>query len=88
MSNRFLFNVFIIFSVILGPWWLSLGLIFLGCVIFENFYNGIIFAGIIDIVYGHFEVWQDILRSYTFLVFWFFILMVFLRPRLRFYSKG
>lgn len=84
--GKFIFSIFILIFIVVGPWWLALSTICLGCIVFKNFYSSIIFAGIMDIVYGHFAVWQDLLKSYTLIIFGFFVIMLFLHPKLIVYS--
>lgn len=84
--NKFTFSIFILIFIIVGPWWMALSMICLGCIAFKNFYSGIVFAGIMDIMYGHFAVWQDLLKSYTLIIFVLFVVMLFLHPKLRVYS--
>lgn len=88
MNIRFIFIFCIFVSLCVGPWWLSMSLIFLGCIVFEFFWIGIVCAGLVDLVYGHFNTLEDLAHSYTIITLILFLIVFVLRPRIRLYGNS
>lgn len=81
MTKRLAGDVFLVLSALFLPWWITAPLILAGCVFVESFYEGVVLAVIIDLVYGTTPL--PYLTAAALLVF---LVSPVLRERVRWYS--
>jgi hypothetical protein len=74
----------VVFTAIALPWWLPLGLVFLGIFLYRNFYEAFLFAFMMDSIYS---VTRNMFFGKTFvyviIVFVLFIFVRWFKERLR-----
>lgn len=85
---RIAFNVLTFILIFVSPWWLALLSVFVGILLFTNFYEGFLFGYILDLFYGTpGETFYGTNLLYVFSVALFMLIALFLKKRLRFYDK-
>jgi hypothetical protein len=88
MMKRIIFDILLLISVIVCPWWFTVIFAIATLYLFKSFNEVIFFALIMDILYGQISstfYWSD----YKFTVFFIIILITsfFIKKYLKFYNK-
>ncbi|AKM84125.1 TPA: hypothetical protein DCZ46_00235 [Candidatus Campbellbacteria bacterium] len=74
----------VIFIAMAFPWWLSLGLVFLGIFLYRNFYEAFLFAFVMDSVYSVTKnLFFGRMFVYIVIVFVLFLFVRWFKERLR-----
>ncbi|OHA80630.1 MAG: hypothetical protein A2675_02675 [Candidatus Yonathbacteria bacterium RIFCSPHIGHO2_01_FULL_51_10] len=81
MTKRLVADALMVLSAIFLPWWITAPLIVAGCMFMEAFYEGIMLAAIIDLIYG-----TTTLPHLTIAACLAFLAGPVLRERVRWYS--
>ena len=83
---RIIVDLILLLAIFIMPWWLSLLLIIAAIFYFNTFYESVIFAILLDGFYGIPGLtFYGINAFFTTVIGVIFILLIFLKPRLKFY---
>jgi len=81
---RHLITAFVLFSIILLPYWIYVPLFFAAIIVLPVYWEGIILGFLIDVFYGAgVESFPNIISSFAFVGFILLIIVVPLKERIR-----
>lgn len=87
ISTRIIADFVIFFLIFIAPWWLTLFLVCVGVFFFEHFFESILFALLMDGFHGQEGMtFFKINALFTIIVSVVFIVSIFLKTRLKFYT--
>lgn len=84
MMQRIGLDIFLVLSFVFLPWFVSVPLIFLGCIFIVDFYEGILLAAVFDLIHG--SGVGNVIPVVALSALGVFALGPFLRTHLRWYS--
>jgi hypothetical protein len=86
--SRLILDIFILLALFIVPWWLAVALIFAGLSIFHNYYEILIFGLVTDALYGvPLADFNGFTFVYTLSAFVLFIIAMYLKRIIKFYSR-
>jgi hypothetical protein len=86
---RIILNFIVAFSILFMPWWLTSLLIIFGIFGFNNFYESILWAFVMDGIYAiPLERYSGYMLVYTSTIVGFFIISIYLKKIIKFYSRS
>lgn len=80
---RILFDAFVLVSIFVLPWWLSLALVLVGILVFVGFFESLFFALVLDSFNSLNVAWSP---SFLLIIGLVFLMSIPLKDRLKFYN--
>jgi hypothetical protein len=87
ITRRVFGSVLVLVSILVLPYWIYIPVLFVAVAIFPFFWEGILLALFIDIIYGGgVESLSSFISLFSFYVLIFLIILLPIRERLRYYA--
>jgi len=87
MTKRILFDLFVLLSIFILPWWVSVLMVFVGIFVFDNFYEFILTAIIIYSLYNNGNISSLSPVIFLGIIVIIFFIFEFIRSRTVFYDS-
>jgi hypothetical protein len=88
MIKHLLFDLVLLLTILICPWWLSVFLALVTLYYLNSFYEMILFGLLLDIFYSQFSFsFNPSDYKFTFLFLFLFLSSFYIKKRLKFYNK-
>lgn len=87
MHERLILNIFVVYSIIFAPWWLSLCAVSAGVYLYIDYYESIFFGLLYDLIFADNQVFVFGIHTALICTTFIFFCMTFVRYNLNIYES-